>query len=99
MLGRHVLVVEGHHLRAARDLPEHLEVAIVAHDAVGYHLRRRDALGFGEQSQRDAQGRRRLGHHPRELAAADHGDDGREVWHEQNSSDRRHPTVTMFACG
>ena len=36
------------------DLPEHLEVAVVADDAVRDHLRRRDALGLGQQPQRDA---------------------------------------------
>ena len=41
----------------AGDLPQRLEVAVVADQRVGDDLRRRDALGLGQQPQRDAQRR------------------------------------------
>ena len=76
MRGRHVLVVEGHHRAAVDDGPQHVEVAVVADHVVGDHLRGGDALGLGEQPQRQGQGDGRLRHHPGELAAADHGQHG-----------------------
>ena len=81
VLGRHVLVVERDDPCPAGDLAQHLEVAVVTDERVGDDLGRRDALGLGQQPQRDPQRRGRLGHHPRELPAADHGDGGREVGH------------------
>ena len=53
------------------------EVGVVADDVVGDHLGGRDTGRLGEESERDAQGRGRLGHHPCQLAAADDGDDRR----------------------
>jgi len=74
VLGRHVLVVEGDDLAAPGDGGERVEVAIVADLVVGDHLGGRDALRLGQQSQRDAEGRGGLRHHPRQLSAPDHGD-------------------------
>jgi hypothetical protein len=74
VLGRHVLVVEGDDLAAAGDPGQRVEVAVVADLVVRDDLGRRDAFGLRQQPQRDAEGRRGLGHHPRQLPAADHGD-------------------------
>ena len=77
VLGRHVLVVEGDHLRAVGDLPQHLEVGVVADQRVRDDLGGRDPLGLGQQPQRDPERGGRLRQHPGQLSAADHGDAAR----------------------
>ena len=76
VLGRDVLVVERDDLAAGGDRPEGRQVAVVADDVVGDHLRGRDALGLGEQPQRQRQGGGRFRHHPGQLPAPD----DREPW-------------------
>ena len=73
---RHVLVVEGHDRAAGGHRAQGGEVGVVADDVVGDHLGGRDALGLGEQPQRQAQRDRWLRHHPGELTATDHGKGG-----------------------
>ena len=90
VLGGHVLVVEGDDLGPAGDLPQHLEVSVVTDDRVGDDLRRRHPLRLGQQPQRDPERRGRLGQHPRELPATDHGDSGREVGHGTTLAGRLH---------
>ena len=75
VVGRHVLVVEGDHLAAGGDLAQGGEVGVVAHQLVGDHLCCAHARRLGEQPQRDAQRGGGFGHHPGQLAAADHGHD------------------------
>ena len=94
VLGRHVLVVEGDDLCPAGDLPQHLEVAVVADDRVGDDLRRRDTLRLGQQPQRDPERRSRLRQHPRELPPTDDGDGGREVGHGATLDVRTRPRGT-----
>ncbi len=64
VLGRHVLVVERHDRAAVGDLPQRVEVGVVADHVVGDHLRRGDTLGLGQQPQRHAERDRGLRHHP-----------------------------------
>ncbi len=78
VVGRHVLVVEGHHRGAGGHRAQRLEVAVVADDGVRDDLGRGDALGLGQQPQRHAERGGRLRQHPGELAAADDRD-GRSV--------------------
>ena len=66
------LLAEGPTVSAAQVVPDEL---------VGDHLRRRDALGLGQQPQRDAHRRGGLGHHPRQLPTTDHRDGRRELGH------------------
>ncbi len=48
---------------------------MVTDELVDDDLGGRDALGLGEQAQRDAERGGRLGHHPRELPASDDRDE------------------------
>ncbi len=79
VLGGHVLVVEGDDRAAGGDGAQRVEVAVVADQLVGDHLRRGDALGLGEQAQRQPQRDGGLRHHPGQLAAADDGEGGSAV--------------------
>ena len=78
VVGRHVLVVEGHHRAALGHRAQRLQVAVVADCVVGDHLGRAHALGLGEEPERDAERRGRLGEHPGQLPAPDHRDRGGE---------------------
>ena len=69
---RHVLVVEGHDVDAAREGEHRLGVGVVAHPVGGQ--RRRHAVGLGEDPQFHPELDRRGNHHPGELPAADHSD-------------------------
>ncbi len=79
VVGRHVLVVEGDHGGTVGDLPERREVGVVADQLVGDDLGGGDALGLGEQAQREAERDRGLGHHPGQLPAPDDGERGSAV--------------------
>ena len=68
------------------DLTQRVEVAVVADQLVGDHLRGRDALGLGEQPQREPERDRGLRHHPGQLAAADHGEGGGGRGHAVDAS-------------
>ena len=59
---------------------QRLEVAVVADQLVGDHLGGRDALGLGQQPQREAERGGGLGHHPGQLAAADDGEGRGDAW-------------------
>ena len=83
VLGGDVLVVEGDDAAAGGDAAQGLEVAVVADDVVGDHLRGRDALGLGQQPQRQPERGGGLGHHPGQLAAADDGEDGGALGHAE----------------
>ena len=74
-----MLVVEGDHAGALGDPAQRRQVGVVADELVGDDLGGGDALGLGEQAQREAQRDRGLGHHPGELAAADDGERGGAV--------------------
>ena len=74
--GRHVLVVERDHARALGDPAQRRQVGVVTDELVGDHLGGGDALGLGQQAQRQPQRDRGLGHHPGQLAAPDDGERG-----------------------
>jgi hypothetical protein len=74
--GGHVFVVEGDDGAPVGHLHERVEVAVVADEMVGDDLRGGDAVGLGEQAQRQTERDGRLGHHPGQLTAADHGEGG-----------------------
>ena len=74
MLGRDVLVIEGDHVAAPREVTQRVQVAIVADDDIADHLRRGVLRGVTEELESDAEGDARLVGHTGELTAADHAD-------------------------
>ena len=76
VLGRHVLVVEGHDRAPSARRSQRGQVAVVADPDVGGDERGRLVGSGGQHAQRLAERDRRLVGHPGQLPAADHGDDG-----------------------
>lgn len=74
MLGGHVLVVEGDHVAAAREVTQCVQVSVVADDDVAHHLGRGILRGVTEELEPDAERDARLVCHTSELTAADHAD-------------------------
>lgn len=72
VLGRHVLVVEGDHIAAGREAAQRVEVAVVAEDGLGDHLRGGVLGRVGEEFEPDPERDARLVCHPGQLPAADH---------------------------
>lgn len=74
VLGGHVLVVEGDHVAAAREVAQSVQVAVVADDDVTHHLGRGILRGVTEELEPDAERDASLVRHTSELTAADHAD-------------------------
>ena len=77
VLGRHVLVVEGHDGGAVGEALQGGQVAVVADLDVGGDERGRLGRVGGQHPQRLPEGDRRLVRHPGQLPATDHRHDGR----------------------
>ena len=98
VFGRHVLVVEGHHVAALGESAQRLEVGLVADLGAGHDLGGTVAAVAGQHPQRDAELDRRAGHHPGQLSASDDADD-RESHAPTLPSAERPPTSPPLASG
>ena len=72
----HVLVVEGEHVAAGREIAQAGQRAVVAQPGPGHDLGRALAGVGGQDAEADAQAGGGLAGHPGELAAADHAHHG-----------------------
>ena len=75
VLVRDVFVVERDDVTTGRELPQHIEGAVVAHHDVGRHERGAVIGRRGQDAQRLPQGNCRLMGHTRQLPRSDHADD------------------------
>lgn len=74
VLRGHVLVIEGDHVTAPREVTQRVQVAIVAYDDFADHLRRGILRSVTEELELDAERDARLVCHTSELPPADHAD-------------------------
>ena len=74
VFGRHLLVVEGHHVATFGEPLQRLEVGLVADLGAGHDLGGAVRAVAGQHPQRDAELDRRTGHHAGELTTADDAD-------------------------
>jgi hypothetical protein len=74
VLGRHVLVVEGHYVATPGEVLQVRQRPVVADHHVAGHQRRPVVRRVGQQPQRLAERDRGLMGHPGQLAGADHAD-------------------------
>ena len=75
VFGRHLLVVEGHHVAALGEPLQRLEVGLVADLGAGHDLGGAVRAVAGQHPQRDAELDGRPRHHAGELSTADDADD------------------------